>query len=42
VSRDKYFWADGLHPTSTVHELVAQQVVQAMKRARGGDVVALV
>jgi len=42
VSRDQYFWADGLHPTSTVHELVAQQVVQAMERARGGDVVALV
>ena len=34
VSRDKYFWADGLHPTSTVHTLVAQQVVEAIE---GGD-----
>jgi len=42
VSRDKYFWADGLHPTSMVHELVAQQMVQAMERAPRGDVVALV
>ncbi|KAL8816386.1 MAG: hypothetical protein Q9191_008341, partial [Dirinaria sp. TL-2023a] len=37
VSRDRYFWADGLHPTSTVHELIAQQVVQALGSAPGSS-----
>lgn len=27
VPRNEYFWADGLHPTSTVHDLIASQIV---------------
>lgn len=30
VSRDKYFWSDGLHPGSTMQNLLAEQLVELL------------
>ena len=34
VPRNEYFWADDVHPTSTVHRVIAEEVVKLLAQER--------